>query len=72
MAPRHDALPFDGDGASIEWCVLVALVAVATSAYLDAWLGAALFVVALVYDLADVYVRFRVRARTGSNPPMPL
>ena len=51
-------LPFDGDGASIEWCVLVALVAVATSAYLDAWLGAALFVVALVYDLADVYVRF--------------
>lgn len=51
-------LPFDGDGAWIEWCILVALVAVATSAYLDTWLGAALFLCALAYDIVDVYARF--------------
>lgn len=55
-------LPFEGDGSAIEWCCLVALVAVTVSTYMNAWLGMVLFTGALCYDLFDGYLRFGIQA----------
>lgn len=57
-------LPFEGDGSTIEWCGLVALIAVATSAYVETWLGLVLFGGALGYDLVDDYLRLGIKAST--------
>lgn len=55
-------LPFEGDGSSIEWCGLVALIAVAASSYVETWLGLVLFGGALGYDLVDDYLRLGMEA----------